>query len=282
MSLCDIVAVLELSGEGRPAETPALRQAIALAQGTSASLSVMIAAAKAPRPFSPFSASFVSALANEINDKAKARCVEVEGVARRLAAEAGLTADIEIRLEDLDAMRGDAARRGRCHDLAVVDQPDAPLDGRGVVFEALLLDSGRPVLVATPARAPAARIESATIGWDGSACAARAVGDLLGLFPTLKRAHIVTVIGDKDLTGAASAEELAAHLARHRIESTVDRIERPLDTSVAATLDARTQETGSDVLVIGGFARPRWREIVLGGATNHLVRKASVPLLLAH
>jgi nucleotide-binding universal stress UspA family protein len=282
MSLCDVVAVLELSGEGRPTETPALRQAITLARAAEASLSILIAAAKAPRPFTPFAPSFVSALAAEINDKAKLRCDEVEAAARRLAAEAGLTADIDVRIEDLDAMRSDAARRGRCHDLAVVDQPDAPLDGRGVVFESLLLESGRPVLVATPARAPLARIESAAIGWDGSAYAARTVGDLLGLFPTLKRAHIVTIVGDKDLTGAASAEELAAHLARHRVESSVDTIERTVDRTVAATLDARTQETGCDILVIGGFARPRWREIVLGGATNHLVRKAGVPLLLAH
>jgi nucleotide-binding universal stress UspA family protein len=282
MALRDIAAVLEMSGEGRPVETPALRQAVSLAKACSARLSILIAAVKSPRPFSPFGTSFVAAMADDFDAKARARCTEVDHAARRLATEAGLDAVVDSRIEDLDAMRSDAVRIGRCHDLAVVDQPDAPLDGRGVVFETLLLESGRPVLVATRSRPPVEKVVSVLIGWDGSAFASRAVADVLALCPTVERAHIVTITGDKDLSGIVPAAELAAHLERHGLSTAVESIAATRDRDAAATLDARAVETGCDLLVIGGFARPRWREILLGGATNHLVRKANVPLLLAH
>ncbi len=39
---------------------------------------------------------------------------------------------------------------------------------------------------------------------------------------------------------------------------------------------------GADLVVMGGYAHSRLRELVFGGATRELLRAATVPLLMAH
>ena len=38
----------------------------------------------------------------------------------------------------------------------------------------------------------------------------------------------------------------------------------------------------ADLVVMGGYAHSRLRELVFGGATRELLRSANVPLLMAH
>jgi nucleotide-binding universal stress UspA family protein len=39
---------------------------------------------------------------------------------------------------------------------------------------------------------------------------------------------------------------------------------------------------GADLIVMGGYAHSRLRELVFGGATRDLLRSATIPLLMAH
>jgi nucleotide-binding universal stress UspA family protein len=63
------------------------------------------------------------------------------------------------------------------------------------------------------------------------------------------------------------AEEQAVQSGRH---------------SVGQTLLERAAADGADLVVMGAYGHARWRELVLGGATAHVLRHASVALLMAH
>ena len=41
-------------------------------------------------------------------------------------------------------------------------------------------------------------------------------------------------------------------------------------------------ETGSDLLVMGGYGHSRFREAVLGGATRDMLEHSKVPVMMAH
>jgi nucleotide-binding universal stress UspA family protein len=49
----------------------------------------------------------------------------------------------------------------------------------------------------------------------------------------------------------------------------------------AAILKAAS-DAGADLIVMGAFARSWFREWIFGGATLHVLRKTTLPVLMAH
>jgi len=41
-------------------------------------------------------------------------------------------------------------------------------------------------------------------------------------------------------------------------------------------------EEGCDLLVMGGYSHTRFREMIFGGVSRHILRNAPVPVLLSH
>ncbi len=144
--------------------------------------------------------------------------------------------------------------------------------------EAALFSAGRPVLIA-----PSTDVESVgdtvLVGWNRSAQSARA---MLGAMPFLTRASRVVILSIA--TGAKegpSPQEAARLLNWHGIAAEVEEIP-PESGPVAATILAKGQQVGADLVVIGAYSHSRFREIILGGVTQHVLRHAEVPVLMAH
>ncbi len=171
--------------------------------------------------------------------------------------------------------------RSRCYDLTVLDRPEGAMEHKEALFEEVLFNSGRPVLVASPAKPAIERIGTMLVAWDGSIHATRALASALGLFPEIAKAHVVVVTGEKSLADSVPGTAIKAHLRRHGIETMVHNV--PVDQDGAAvTIDSQAQELGADLIVMGGFGRSRFREFVLGGVTRELSRKARTPVLFNH
>ena len=51
---------------------------------------------------------------------------------------------------------------------------------------------------------------------------------------------------------------------------------------VGATLLRAATEVSADLLVTGGYGHSRWRELILGGVTRHLLSHSAVPVLMTH
>jgi nucleotide-binding universal stress UspA family protein len=168
----------------------------------------------------------------------------------------------------------------RLRDLTIVpaesnefaDQPDA---------EALIFESGRPVLMVPRQPRKAFALNTATVAWDFSRPAARAVGDALPLLTRAKRVYVVTVTNEKRIDSRRSGPELAKHLSRHGVDVVLETIDAA-GRSIQEALEAATRAHDSDLLVMGAYGHSRLREFVLGGATRNMIGRPPLPVLLSH
>lgn len=259
----------------------ALDQALAIARANKAHLTVTIAAAKISVPFSPIGAWFSSPLFDDLNHQTMTKAEEVAVDARAKATAAGITADIHVIFDHVENVAEKAIKAARLSDLIVVDQSRGRLDTTGILFEAALFQTGRPVIVASPRKPVFASVKSVTIAWDGSAHAARAVSDAISLFRDIETAHIISIAGEKDLANTASGADLAAHLARKGLKATVETIDSK-GATVGSVLDTYAARAGSDLTIMGGYGQSRLREFIFGGATIELTQSSIVPLFMAY
>ncbi|MCX7324524.1 MAG: universal stress protein [Hyphomicrobiales bacterium] len=259
----------------------ALQQALRLAAANGAHLSVTIATQHLTTPYSPLWMTLPSSLVAEVNAQTKAKATEAGEAAKDAARIAGVIADIHIQADNGGEATEVAVRAARASDLIVVDQPDAVMDVKATIFEEALFRSGRPVLVATPKRAPGAEINKATLAWDGTSHAARAAADLLSLFPSLKHIDIVSVMGDKDMSSTLPGADMARHLSRKGVHTNI--VELPVsDGPVAALLDRFATRSGADILAMGGYGHSRLRQFVIGGVTSSIIQQAGTNLLMSY
>jgi nucleotide-binding universal stress UspA family protein len=172
------------------------------------------------------------------------------------------------------------ALHARYADLTVIGQDD-PDEASASLAEHLLIEVGRP-LVVVPYAGRFAEIGSRVlVAWNGSREATRAVHDALPLLKTAKLVRVIAVNpaggGHGDIPGA----DICLHLSRHGVNAVGEQIQSE-DLNVGEMLLSRAADEDVDLIVMGAYGRSRLRELVLGGATHHLLRHMTVPVLLSH
>jgi nucleotide-binding universal stress UspA family protein len=167
----------------------------------------------------------------------------------------------------------------RLHDLTVVPVPESYDQWYA---EAIIFGSGRPTLVLPEKpRARTFQLGTVAVAWDFSRVAARAVSDAMPLLEKASKVRVVTVTHEKKLDSKRSAEALAKNLARHGIDVILDKVDangRP----IGEVLEDYTAAQQVDVLVMGAYGHARWRQFILGGATQSLLSKPPLPILFSH
>jgi nucleotide-binding universal stress UspA family protein len=73
---------------------------------------------------------------------------------------------------------------------------------------------------------------------------------------------------------------LLAHLKRHDIDATYSPVSHTGTTG--ATIAHHAVDGQADLIVAGGYSRPRALEQVLGGVTRHLMEHSPVPVFFSH
>ncbi|HIF59623.1 MAG TPA: universal stress protein [Rhodospirillales bacterium] len=168
-------------------------------------------------------------------------------------------------------------------DLLVLGQSDSEIDlDMGDYPDGIILSAGRPVLVIPRVGKVTSIGERVMIGWDGSAQASRAVHDAL---PLMKNAEMVNVISINPNTTGDHGEEPCAdicrHLARHGIKVEAQSMNVD-DIGIADMLLSRASDKGIDLFVVGAYGHARWRELILGGVTAHMLEHMTRPVLMTH
>jgi nucleotide-binding universal stress UspA family protein len=179
-------------------------------------------------------------------------------------------AAIAGREEDL------VAQQARLADLTVVPHTESDDTSSSEALNAVLFDSGRPVLVAPPV-APAPFGRRIALAWNGTAESAAAVTAAL---PWLARAEAVRILSADDYQwrGPAAAD-LAAYLALHDIDAEISTF-KPVEKDVGAGLLAAAGEFGADMLAMGAYSHSRLRQLLLGGVTRTVLEHATLPVLM--
>lgn len=148
-------------------------------------------------------------------------------------------------------------------------------------IETLLMGSGTPLML-LPEGPGLPEFNRIVLGWKPSAQATRTVRAIVALAEPGAKVDIVTV-GTKPAEEARTPQShcgVADFLARHGFETECHWIEG--EHSDAASLQDFATEVGADTLAVGGFAHSRVREIILGGVTRSLVRRARLPVVMVH
>jgi nucleotide-binding universal stress UspA family protein len=174
----------------------------------------------------------------------------------------------------------------RTADLVIAGQKDGdwPYSELFDIPEWLAMESGRPVLIIPKggvARPLASRI---LIGWNNSREAAKAVFDALPLLVRAEAVHIVS-IREADTPATSRdipAAEIAATLARHDVNVIAENLVRESALDPAQQLMAEADRLKADLIVMGCYGKSRIREFILGGATQHALQHATIPVLMAH
>lgn len=223
-------------------------------------------------------AKFIQLQQERLNEQA----AEAEATFRAAMDKSGLKG--EWRREQGDPGKV-ITRHARYVDVVVLGQenPDELSGSDTLLIETVLLDSGRPVLVAPYIGVPEQVGRRILVGWNGSREATRAVHDALGLLVGAEQVDVL--VCNPDDTEAASdgipAADICTHLARHGVRAEAQHLPAE-DLQVGDALLSRASDLGSDMIVMGGYGHSRLREMVLGGATRHILKHMTVPTLFSH
>jgi nucleotide-binding universal stress UspA family protein len=189
----------------------------------------------------------------------------------------------ERRLVDDDAAGG-LALQARYADLVVLSQfdPDDPVARIDPGLPAyVMLNSAGPVLMVPVVKAPASAGSHVLVAWDESLQASRAVANAV---PLLRRAANVTLaVFNPEPEGRLAGADIALYLARHGVNGVnvvVKREEGGGD--VGSALLSLALDVGADLLVMGGYGHTRFREVLLGGVTQTVLKTMTVPVLMSH
>ncbi|HEX6000501.1 MAG TPA: universal stress protein [Hyphomicrobiaceae bacterium] len=173
---------------------------------------------------------------------------------------------------------------GRAADLIIAGQTDPDWDLSPLMDfpERLALESGRPVVVVPYIGRYPNIGRNIVIAWKAARESARAVFDALPLLSAAEAVQILEVKERDDTRPALTADtSIAVALSRHGIRSTV-RSTVAGDIGIGDEILSRLSDLGADLLVMGAYGHSRMREMIFGGATRHIFRHMTVPVLFAH
>jgi nucleotide-binding universal stress UspA family protein len=150
-----------------------------------------------------------------------------------------------------------------------------------LVIEGALFGSGRPVLVVPYIQKAPLELRHVLVCWNGSPNAARAVADAMPFLRRAKAVEVVVVLGESGSSDEIPGADIGQHLARHGLDVEVERLSA-IKGDVPDTVLSHAADTGTDLIVMGGYGHSRLREFILGGVTRGILRAMTVPVLMAH
>ncbi len=169
---------------------------------------------------------------------------------------------------------------GRVFDITVLSRPDANTIGlHNRAIESGLFESGRPILLSPPK--PLKDIATnVMIHWNCSTEQSRATAFAMPLLLAAERVTVLTVSGGQAVPGP-TAEQLLTHLQHNGIAAKPLTVGLEGRNTGEAILRAAKAE-GCDLLVKGAYTQSRFRQMIFGGATSHILANAELPVLMAH
>ena len=151
------------------------------------------------------------------------------------------------------------------------------------IAEGLIFGSGRPVLVFPQdlKRDLPTSLKNVALAWDSSRPATRAIADALPFLLQAKEVRVFTVVGDNSIHTSRSRAKLAKHLARHGVEIVSEDV-KCNGRAIGGVFSAYVFEHKIDLLVMGAYGHSRFREFILGGATQSMLDRPPSWILLSH
>lgn len=149
----------------------------------------------------------------------------------------------------------------------------------GYTPDELVLGTGRPVLIVPNGGEFPTIGKRVLVAWNGSREASRSTFDCLPLLQPDAEVHLLAVDSPR---GDSTLSSLAHALSRHGVKPTPLSVSKSDGRSTAEEILKHASEFGADLLALGCYGHSRLRETVFGGATTHILRHMTLPVLMAH
>jgi len=256
-----------------------IKYAIDLAGSQTAHLSVGIGLLKysVPSAIIKEGRSIVSAANQERRQKTDQFAADL---AKRIQS-SGLVSDLDITHDSYNSITRHLTRKARLADVAVLQPSSELLSLQQGLVEEILFDSGRPVIVVPRKWNGTATPDRIMVSWDGSAKAARAIGDALPLLQSAKDVEIVCVSGDSNPTKKFDGADIAPHLARYCRSVNIVQLTAS-NGDVGAALREHAALTKPNLLVMGAYAHARLTQMILGGVTHSMIAEPPAPVFMSY
>ena len=193
------------------------------------------------------------------------------------AQQAGLSYGKRLIADGTDTIERMLVRASRLYDVSIIAQPDLATASNQP--QAMLFDSGRPVILIPRTHRAGIALDHVGVCWDGGRYAARALHDAMPLLELADRIDIITV-NEPDGGLGSSAEALASHLGRRRLNIRV-RQPKADQLNIFRAIMAVAVEADSKLLVMGGYGHSKAGRFVLGGVTRDALAEMSVPTFMS-
>jgi len=147
----------------------------------------------------------------------------------------------------------------------------------------LVMEAGRPLLV-VPDSVGWLDLRSVLVAWKDTPEARRAI---VASLPMLGKAKDVTVAEIVEARGsqaaaAARVRDVVTWLSRHGVSASEIVAAQNHDRGATAQLDSMAADVGAGLVVAGAYGHSRFRELILGGMTQHLITQTARCVLLSH
>lgn len=168
-------------------------------------------------------------------------------------------------------------------DIVVLRRASETEHTRRALAEAVLMQSGRPVLLTPPGWKRARSWERVVIGWNAKREAVRAINDAMPFLRAAEQVIVATIdaLPTPSGHGQAPGRDLAAFLARRGVDVELRNVDGIGRTEARALLDEAIA-VNAGMIVMGGYGHTRAAEFVFGGVTRELMLNSPIPLLLSH
>ena len=146
--------------------------------------------------------------------------------------------------------------------------------------ESVIMAAGKPALILPLTGNFGAPNRDVLIGWNATPQAARAVTAALPWLRTARRVQVLEAVGDHSPQHAGDLD-IVQYLHLHGIVSTLHR-DHASPTDAGEVLLSFASAVKADLLVMGCYGHHRARELVLGGASRTVLKRMTLPVLMAH
>ncbi|PRD41055.1 universal stress protein [Phyllobacterium phragmitis] len=217
---------------------------------------------------------FVDATVFEAHEaRHKENAAKLKGLFNAEMAQQDLPHEFRIVRSDTGAGADGILQSAFRADLIIAGQPDPDdPDSSSDTTDALIFDSGRPVILVPYAFSAPSDISKIVVAFNGKREAARAAFDALPLLIAAKSVEIVwvdppeTSEQESEMAGTALAEALDRHGVKVAIKHLASQ-----GLSAQETIRQHILANGIDLLVMGAYSHSRLRELVFGGVTRAIL-----------
>lgn len=254
--------------------TMRLRVAIGLAKRFDAHLNVVFAKPEADYPAASIGRAMSMHYLEEAKQEANARLEQVK-------------AEIDELCGDLPSWErhdqfGDVAKImshfAHVADLIVVEQPpEERLEDNFMLHmtDQLVMSAGCPMLLLPAGWSESEVGTRVLIAWKNNREASLAVR---GSLDFLREAEQVLILAAEDSQSESPGADLTYYLGHQKIRSRVVGTSR----GEGADFLRVAERHRCNLLVMGAYAHSRFRELLLGGSTDYIMRHPTIPVLMRH